>query len=83
LQPFFSFEFNIKTNTMEKCVILFNFLGGTCTLAEAANTVAKLQIGDNYWTKEVEQLIDNAHILKNIPGVIVQGRCDMVCPAIY
>jgi len=27
------------------------------------------------------QLLDNANILKNIPGTIVQGRYDMVCPA--
>ena len=26
------------------------------------------------------QLLKNAYILKNIPGVIVQGRYDMVCP---
>eukprot|EP01132_Coremiostelium_polycephalum_P001235 gene1235-1559_t len=31
--------------------------------------------------KEEGQLIKNAHILKNIPGVIVQGRYDVVCPA--
>jgi len=31
--------------------------------------------------KEDGQLINNAHILKNIPGIIVQGRYDVVCPA--
>lgn len=30
--------------------------------------------------KSDNQLIDNAYILKGIPGVIVQGRYDMVCP---
>jgi len=34
------------------------------------------------WFKSEGQLINDAHILKNIPGVIVQGRYDMVCPAI-
>jgi proline iminopeptidase len=28
-----------------------------------------------------DQLLGNAHKLKNIPGVIVQGRYDVVCPA--
>jgi proline iminopeptidase len=32
--------------------------------------------------KKDGQLIENATVLKNIPGVIVQGRYDMVCPAI-
>lgn len=27
------------------------------------------------------ELIDRAHLLNNIPGVIVQGRYDVVCPA--
>lgn len=31
--------------------------------------------------KEDGQLVKNAHLLKNIPGVIVQGRYDLVCPA--
>ena len=26
-------------------------------------------------------ILDNAHVLKDIPGVIVQGRYDVVCPA--
>ena len=26
------------------------------------------------------QIIDNAHMLKDIPGTIVHGRYDMVCP---
>jgi proline iminopeptidase len=26
------------------------------------------------------ELIDNAHVLADIPGVIVQGRYDLVCP---
>jgi len=26
------------------------------------------------------QLLANAHRLKNVPGVIIQGRYDMVCP---
>ncbi|KAN0006667.1 hypothetical protein ACTFIU_003383 [Dictyostelium citrinum] len=30
--------------------------------------------------REDGQLINDAHILKNIPGVIVQGRYDVVCP---
>lgn len=33
------------------------------------------------WFNEDDQLIKNAHILKNIPGVIVGGRYDIVCPA--
>lgn len=32
--------------------------------------------------KEDGQLIKNADILKDIPGVIVQGRYDVVCPAV-
>jgi proline iminopeptidase len=32
--------------------------------------------------KEDGQLINNAHILKDIPGTIVQGRYDVVCPAL-
>ncbi|GAM23599.1 hypothetical protein SAMD00019534_067740, partial [Acytostelium subglobosum LB1] len=31
--------------------------------------------------KEEGQLIKNAHLLKDIPAVIVQGRYDVVCPA--
>jgi proline iminopeptidase len=33
------------------------------------------------WFKEDSQLLNNAHIIKDIPGVIVQGRYDVVCPA--
>ena len=29
---------------------------------------------------EANQIIDNAHILQDIPGTIVHGRYDMVCP---
>jgi proline iminopeptidase len=29
---------------------------------------------------EPNQIIDNAHLLKDIPGTIVHGRYDMVCP---
>jgi proline iminopeptidase len=32
--------------------------------------------------QEEDQLLKNAHKLANIPGVIVQGRYDVVCPAI-
>merc|ERR1711977_630168 len=31
--------------------------------------------------KEDGQLLKNAFLIKDIPGVIVQGRYDMVCPA--
>jgi proline iminopeptidase len=34
------------------------------------------------WLKHDSQLIDDACRLKDIPGVIVQGRYDMVCPAV-
>ncbi len=34
------------------------------------------------WLKE-RQLLDNAHLLTGIPGVIVHGRYDMPCPARY
>ncbi len=34
------------------------------------------------WLKE-RQLLDDAHRLKGIPGVIVHGRYDMPCPARY
>ncbi|MDQ0511960.1 prolyl aminopeptidase [Ancylobacter amanitiformis] len=34
------------------------------------------------WLKD-RQLLDNAHLLKGIPGVIVHGRYDMPCPARY
>lgn len=31
--------------------------------------------------KEDGQLLKNAFLIKDIPGVIVQGRYDLVCPA--
>jgi proline iminopeptidase len=34
------------------------------------------------WLKD-RQLLDNAHLLRGIPGVIVHGRYDMPCPAHY
>lgn len=34
------------------------------------------------WLKD-RQLLDNAHLLHGIPGVIVHGRYDMPCPARY
>jgi len=34
------------------------------------------------WLRE-RQLLDDAHMLKGIPGVIVHGRYDMPCPARY
>lgn len=34
------------------------------------------------WLKD-RQLLDNAHLLHGIPGVIVHGRYDMPCPAHY
>lgn len=33
------------------------------------------------WFNKETQLLDDAHKLAKIPGVIVQGRYDMVCPA--
>jgi proline iminopeptidase len=37
---------------------------------------------NNCWLEE-EQLLRDAHILKDIPGTIVHGRYDMPCPAKY
>lgn len=34
------------------------------------------------WLKHDSQLIDDAVRLKDIPGIIVQGRYDMVCPPV-
>jgi len=31
--------------------------------------------------KEDGQLLNNTHLIDHIPGVIVQGRYDLVCPA--
>jgi len=33
------------------------------------------------WFKTDDEVIANAIRLKNIPGIIVQGRYDVVCPA--
>lgn len=34
----------------------------------------------NYCFLEENQLLDNAHLLDDIPGIIVHGRYDMLCP---
>jgi len=34
----------------------------------------------NYCFLEENQLLDNAHLLEDIPGIIVHGRYDMLCP---
>lgn len=33
------------------------------------------------WFESDGQLIDRAGLLKDVPGIIVQGRYDVVCPA--
>ena len=54
---------------------------------EGAYALAFARIENHYffhdsWLKE-RQLLDNAHLLTGIPGVIVHGRYDMPCPARY
>lgn len=48
----------------------------------AARAIARIEchyfINDSFL--QVDQLLKNAHRLKNIPGYIVQGRYDMICP---
>jgi hypothetical protein len=39
-----------------------------------------LQVNAGFFNQD-GQLLHDAHKLKNIPGVIVQGRYDVVCPA--
>ncbi len=34
----------------------------------------------NHAFMQANQLLDNAHRLRNIPGVIVHGRYDSICP---
>ena len=47
--------------------------------------LAFARIENHYFTHgawlEESQLVRNAHLLKDIPGVIVHGRYDVVCPA--
>jgi len=55
--------------------------------AEEDYAVAFARIENHYfvhggWLRE-RQLLDDAHRLKGIPGVIVHGRYDMPCPARY
>ncbi len=46
--------------------------------------VAMAKISSHYFTNhcfiEENQIIQNAHQLKGIPGIIIQGRYDMLCP---
>ena len=51
--------------------------------AEYARAFARLE--NHYFThagflEEDGQILKNAHLLRNTPGVIVQGRYDMICP---
>ncbi len=56
---------------------------------EATNSVEELAATKIFYHYEVNrgflkegELIDNAHKLKGIPGMIIQGRYDMICPPI-
>ncbi len=54
--------------------------------AEAHHALAVARIENHYFMNNSwftpNQLIDNAHLLKDIPAVIVQGRYDVICPPI-
>ncbi len=70
---------------------------GSCsTLLPSADTVAYFggdvvalglaRMEAHYFVNDIflpeNSLLENAHRLKGIPGIIVQGRYDMVCPAV-
>jgi proline iminopeptidase len=73
-----------------------NYEGSCSTLLPNASTVAHFsdnvvalglaRIEAHYFTNNIflpkNSLLDNAYKLRSIPGVIVQGRYDMVCPVI-
>ncbi|SCW60738.1 prolyl aminopeptidase [Ancylobacter rudongensis] len=61
--------------------------GFTAAFSDGHFALAFARIENHYfvhkaWLRE-RQLLDDAHKLKGIPGVIVHGRYDMPCPARY
>lgn len=54
--------------------------------AESQSATAFARIENHYFMHHgflrEGQLIDDAHVLRDIPGVIVQGRYDVVCPPV-
>lgn len=61
--------------------------GYSATFSDGHFALAFARIENHYfvhkaWLRE-RQLLDDAHRLKGIPGVIVHGRYDMPCPARY
>jgi len=81
----------------QKCAIAWTeWEMATCRLLVDKNLIAKAQSGFSDAFARIEchyfinkgflkydgQLIEEAYKIKDIPGVIVQGRYDVVCPAI-
>jgi len=66
------------------CASLRPHPGETKTSTEAHNALAMARLETHYFVNtgflRENQLLDNAPSLRGIPGIIVHGRYDMVCP---
>ena len=67
-----------RTATLKNNKSVIDFFGSTHTALSLARIEAHYFTNNTFL--EPDQILRDAHRLANIPGVIVHGRYDMVCP---
>ncbi len=67
-----------RTSNLQQKKSVTDFFGLTHTALSLARIEAHYFVHDSFLSPN--QILDDAHRLENIPGIIVHGRYDVVCP---
>ena len=67
-----------RTATLKQNKNVLNHFGSPHTALSLARIECHYFVNNSFL--EEDQILRDAHKLKDIPGVIVQGRYDMICP---